>query len=162
MLVLGIEHGDEPGDVLMSFGCHGAAMLSYTEVLKMMTHRWYTDSPLGRRAILRALGYDESAGAHQALGEERDDPQDAPARDRWEAWSNACSEEERRLYEGGDALDEGGDALVARSRSRTPTSQRSPSPSPAHLRMMATLIEAGASDLAAAWRARRAAALGVK
>ena len=56
----------------------------------------------------------------------------------------------------------GGDALVARSRSRTPTSQRSPSPSPAHLRMMATLIEAGASDLAAAWRARRAAALGVK
>ena len=55
-----------------------------------------------------------------------------------------------------------GSAMATRSRSRTPTSQRSPSPSPAHLRMMATLIEAGASDLAAAWRARRAAALGVK
>ena len=60
MRVLSIEH--EPGEVLMSFGCHGAAMLSYTEVLKMVTHRWYTASPLGRRA--RA----ESAGAHQALG----------------------------------------------------------------------------------------------
>ena len=107
----------------------------------MMTRRWYPASPSGRRA--RA----ESAGAHQALGEERDDPQDAPARDRWEAWSNACSEEERRLYEGGDALDEGGDALVARSRSRTPTSQRSPSPTPSRVEWMATLIEAGASDV---------------
>ena len=57
---LGIE--PEPGEVLMSFGCHGAAMLSYTEVLKMVTHRWHTASPLGRRA--RA----ESARAHQALG----------------------------------------------------------------------------------------------
>ena len=55
-----------------------------------------------------------------------------------------------------------GSAMATRSRSRTPTSQRSPPPSPAHLRMMVTLIEAGASNLAAAWRARRAAALGVK
>ena len=55
-----------------------------------------------------------------------------------------------------------GSAIAIRSRSRTPTSQRSPSPSPARLEMMATLIEAGASDLAAAWRARRAATLGVK
>ena len=44
-----------------------------------------------------------------------------------------------------------GSAMATRSRSRTPTNQRSPSPSPAHLRMMATLIEVGASDLAAAW-----------
>ena len=54
---LGIE--PEPGEVLMSFGCHGAAMLSYTEVLKMMTHnvhRWYTASPSGRRAAHQALG----------------------------------------------------------------------------------------------------------
>ena len=78
-----------------------------------------------------------------------------------------------------------GSAMAIRSRSRTPTSQRSPPPSPAHLRMMATLIEVGASDLAAAWivadrslrrrffvaseargsvgrEMRRAAALGVK
>ena len=78
-----------------------------------------------------------------------------------------------------------GSAMATRSRSRTPTSQRSPSPSPAHLRMMATLIEVGTSDLAAAWivadrslrrrffvaseargsvgrEMRRAAALGVK
>ena len=45
------------------------------------------------------------------------------------------------------ALDEGGDALVARSRSRTPTSQRSPSPTPSRVEWMATLIEAGASDV---------------
>ena len=54
---LGIE--PEPGEVLMSFGCHGAAMLSYTEVLKLMTHnvhRWYTASPSGRRAAHQALG----------------------------------------------------------------------------------------------------------
>jgi len=54
---LGIE--PEPGEVLMSFGCHGAAMLSYTEVLKMMTHNvhwWYTASPSGRRAAHQALG----------------------------------------------------------------------------------------------------------
>ena len=40
-----------------------------------------------------------------------------------------------------------GSAMAARSRSRTPTSQRSLSPSPAHLEWMATLIEAGASDV---------------
>ena len=44
-----------------------------------------------------------------------------------------------------------GSSMATRSRSRTPTSQRSPSPSPAHLGMMATLIESGASDVAAAW-----------
>ena len=73
------------------------------------------------------------------------------------------SETEDEQVKTGEGKGKGkGSAMATRSRSRTPTNQRSPSPSPAHLRMMATLIEAGASDLAAAWRARRAAALGVK